>query len=213
VKILRLLLALALIAGGGLTSRALYLHAKAQLAGVLIRRAWQESLQKGESRPPWPWADSHPVARLRIPRLDYDEIVLDAATPRSLAFGPACLLSSAALGEPGNLVLAGHRTSWFRPLESIAAGDTIELEWFDARHSRMLDRTYIVSAIRVVLPEEVSLLMPTADDTLTLVTCYPFGRSPRSPQRFIVRASPTGPSRSAEISVTAFQTAPVHGRL
>jgi sortase A len=212
VKISRLLLALALLVGGCLTSRALYLHAKAQLAGVLIRRAWQESMQTGESRPPWPWADSHPVARLRIQRLDYDEIVLDAATPRSLAFGPARLLSSAALGEPGNLVLAGHRTSWFRPLESIAAGDTIELEWFDARHGRLLERTYIVSAIHVVLPEDVSLLMPTSDDTLTLVTCYPFGHSPKSPQRFVVRALPTGPTRPAEVSA-AVQSAPVHGRL
>ena len=212
MKILRLLLALTLVAGGCLTSRALYLHTKAQLAGVLIRRAWQESVKKGTSRPPWPWADSHPVARLRIPRLDYDEIVLDAATPRSLAFGPARLLSSAGLGEPGSLVLAGHRTSWFRPLESIAAGDTIELEWFDARHSRLLDRTYMVSAIRVVLPEDVTLLRPTSDDALTLITCYPFGRSPKSPQRFIVRASPTGPSRPAEVSVAAVQTATVHGR-
>jgi len=52
--------------------------------------------------------DTHPVARLCIPRLNYDEIVLEGATPRTLAFGPARLLSGAALGEPGNLELAGH---------------------------------------------------------------------------------------------------------
>jgi sortase A len=205
VKVLRVLLLLILIAGGCLTSRALYLHAKAELAGVLIRRAWQESLQKGGPRPPWPWADTHPVARLRIPSLGYDEIVLDAATPRTLAFGPARLLSSAALGEPGNLVLAGHRTSWFRRIEALAAGDSIKLEWFDARRGRLLERTYTVNAIRVVLPEDLGLLAPTSDDALTLITCYPFGRSPRSPRRFVVRAAPAGPSRSAQISsVTQF---------
>lgn len=203
MKFLRFLLVLVLLAGGCLTSRALYLHAKSQLAGILIRRAWQESVQKGESRPPWPWADTHPVARLRIPRLNYDEIALDAATPRTLAFGPARLLSGAGLGEPGNLVLAGHRTSWFLPLEAIAAGDSIELEWFDARRGRLLERTYTVNAIRVVVPEDVSLLAPTSDDALTLVTCYPFGRSPHSPQRFVVRASPAGPSRLAKISVAS----------
>jgi sortase A len=132
--------------------------------------------------------------------LGYDEIVLDAATPRTLAFGPARLLSSAALGEPGNLVLAGHRTSWFRPIEALATGDSIEIEWFDARRGRLLERTYTVTAIRVVLPEDVSLLVPTSDDALTLITCYPFGHSPHSPQRFIVRTSPAGPSRSAQIS-------------
>ena len=200
MKLLRVLLFLLLIAGGGLTSRAVYLHAKADLAGVLIRRAWRESVKNGEPRPPWPWADTRPVENLRIPRLGYDEIVLDAATPRALVFGPARLLSSAALGEPGNLVLAGHRTSWFRPIEALAAGDSIEIEWFDARRGRLLERTYTVIAIRVVLPEDVSLLAPTSDDALTLITCYPFGRSPHSPQRFIVRASPAGPGRSAQIS-------------
>jgi sortase A len=205
VKFLRVLLLLLVIAGGCLTSRAVYLHAKAELAGVLIRRAWQELVKDGEPRPPWPWADTRPVARLRIPRLGYDEIVLDAATPRTLAFGPARLLSGAALGEPGNLVLAGHRTSWFRPIEALAAGDSIEIEWFDARRGRLLERTYTVNAIRVVLPQEVSLLAPTSADALTLITCYPFGRSPRAPQRFVVRASPAGPSRSAQISaVTQF---------
>ena len=53
------------------------------------------------------------------PRLGYDQIVLEGATPRSLAFGPTHLLSGAGSGEPGNLLLAGHRTSWFLPLEQI----------------------------------------------------------------------------------------------
>ena len=193
MKPLRFFVALTLVAGACLTSRALYLHAKAELAGVLIRRAWQETVRSGESRPPWPWADTHPVARLRIPRLGYDEIVLEGATPRTLAFGPARLLSGAGLGEPGNLELAGHRDSWFEPLQGLALGDTIELEWYDSRRAGLRTRTYTVNIMRVVAPEDVSLLAPTSDDALTLVTCYPFGRAPRSPQRYIVRASPVGP--------------------
>jgi len=59
---------------------------------------------------------------------------------------------------------------------------------------------YIVDDIRVVAPEDVGQLAPTSDDPLTLVTCYPFGRSPRSPQRYIVRALPVGPSRSTWLS-------------
>jgi sortase A len=203
MKPLRYFVALTLVAGVCLTGRALYLHAKAELAGVLIRRAWQVTAHSGESRPPWPWADTHPVARLRIPRLSYDEIVLEGATPRTLAFGPARLLSGAALGEPGNLELAGHRDSWFEPLQGIALGDTIELEWYDSHRAGLRTRTYIVDDIRVVAPEDVSQLAPTSDDALTLVTCYPFGRSPRSPQRFMVRASPISPSRLAQASAAA----------
>jgi sortase A len=199
LKPLRYFVALTLVAGMCLTGRALYLHAKAEVAGVLIRRAWQETARRGESQPPWPWADTHPVARLRIPRLNYDEIVLEGATPRTLAFGPARLLSGAALGEPGNLELAGHRTSWFEPLEGLALGDTIEVEWYDARRGRLRQRTYAVNTIRIVAPEDISLLAPTSDDVLTLITCYPFGRSPRSPQRYIVRASLASPSTSTRL--------------
>jgi len=209
VKALRFLSALILIAGTCLTGRAIYLHAKADLAGLLIRRAWKQSARSGEPHAPWPWADTHPVARLRIPRLNYDEIVLDAATPRTLAFGPARLLSGAALGEPGNLELAGHRDSWFEPLQGVTLGDTIELEWYDTRRSGLRTRTYIVDDIRVVAPEDVSQLAPTSDDALTLVTCYHFGRSPRSPQRFMVRALPASTSRSAQASVAAPDHLPV----
>jgi sortase A len=194
VKTLRIFVVVILMAGGCLTARAAYLHAKAELAGVLVRRAWDQSTHSGQPRAPWPWADTHPIAELRIPRLDYDEIVLDGATPRTLAFGPALLMSAATLGKPGNVVLAGHRTSWFRPLEKIAQGDRIQLAWFDARRGGLYERTYTVDLIQVAEPQNVTLLAPTAEDALTLVTCYPFGSSPRSPLRYIVRASPVGPS-------------------
>jgi sortase A len=198
VKALRILCALVLLAGTCLTGRAAYLYAKAELAGVLIRRAWELSTRSGEPHAPWPWADTHPIARLRIPRLNYDEIVLDAATPRTLAFGPALLLSGASLGKRGNVVLAGHRTSWFLPLEKIAQGDTIQIAWFDTRRGGLYERGYVVDFIQVVAPQDVDLLAPTSEDELTLVTCYPFGGSPHSPLRYVVRASPFGASNPAE---------------
>ena len=199
MKTLRTVAALVLIAGICLTCRALYLHAKAELAGILIRRAWEQSLATGKPHAPWPWADTHPVARLQIPRLGYDEMVLEGASPRNLAFGPARLFSGAKLGESGNVILAGHRTSWFKPLEGIVQDDSIQLEWFDS-HRQLHQRTYSVSEIRVVDPRDVTLLAPTSQEALTLITCYPFGRSPYSPQRFIVRALPVEENRAARNS-------------
>lgn len=204
MKVLRIVCALLLITGAGLSGRALYMHAKAELAGILVRRAWQQSVQSGKPQPPWPWADTHPVARIRIPRLGYNEIVLEGASPRTLAFGPAHLLNGTSLGERGNLVVAGHRTSWFRPLENIAQGDMIQIQWFDAHRGGLQERTYTVNMISVVEPQDTALLTPTADDALTLITCYPFGRSPRSPQRYIVRASPLGPGQAVQKVTTAF---------
>ncbi len=200
MKPLRIFVALILSAGASLTARAMYLHAKADLASVLIHRAWNKTVVDGQPHPPWPWADTYPVARLRIPRLEYDEVVLEGATPRTLAFGPARLFSGAGLGEPGNVELAGHRTSWFQPLEFLEAGDQIQVQWFDARKRELRERTYNVDEIRIVAPEDVPLLTPPSGDALTLITCYPFGRSPRSPQRFVVLASPAGPSRLTDTS-------------
>jgi len=196
---MRVVAGLVLLAGICLTCRALYLHAKAELAGILIRRAWKQSLQSGQPYAPWPWADTHPIARLEIPRLGYDEMVLEGASPRNLAFGPARLFSGAQMGESGNLVLAGHRTSWFKPLEGIAQDDFVQLEWFDS-HRGLHRRTYKVTEIHVVNPKDVSLLAPTSQDALTLITCYPFGRSPYSPRRFIVRAIPVEENGLAEIN-------------
>jgi sortase A len=198
VKAIRFFSALLLLAGTCLTARAGYLHAKAGIARLLIRRAWEQSMRTGHPRTPWPWADTHPIARLQIARLGYDEIVLEGATPRTLAFGPARLFSGAGLGKPGNLLLAGHRTSWFRPLERIAQGDRIQIEWFDARRGGLNERTYAVNLIQIVEPQDVALLAPSSEDILTLITCYPFGRSPHSPQRFVVRALAIGASRLAQ---------------
>ena len=190
MKALRFFVAVTLLAGVSLSCRAAYLHAKAELASVLIHRAWNARALTGESRPPWPWADTHPVARLQIARLSYDEIVLEDANPRTLAFGPARLLSGAAPGEAGNIILAGHRTSWFKPLEQIAVGETLRLEWFDQRSQQLRQRAYVVRATNIVFPDDVSLLKPTSTDTLTLITCYPFNHAPHSPQRYIVSATP-----------------------
>ena len=194
MRTLRILAAFFLLSGACLSGRALYLHAKAELAGILIRRAWEQSIGSGQPHAPWSWADTHPVGRLQIPRLEYDEIVLEGATPRTLAFGPARLMSGAQMGESGNLVLAGHRTSWFRSLEGIAQGDAIRLDWFDAR-GELHSRNYKVDLIRIIDPHDTNLLGQTDEDALTLITCYPFGSRPTSPQRFVVRAVPVEVAR------------------
>src|SRR3981189_1562297 len=148
VKLLRFVLALMMLLGTSLIARAAYLHAKAELAGFLIHQAWDKSVRTGRSCPPWPWAATHPGARLRIRRLRCDEVVLEGASARILAFGPARLLSGARLGEPGNLEVAGHRTSWFRRLEEIHTGDDIEVQWYNARDHQLRKRSYTVEAIR-----------------------------------------------------------------
>jgi sortase A len=194
MRVMRVVCVVVLIAGLALTGRAAYVHAKGELARVLIQRAWKESVRTGEARKPWRWADLHPVAQLKISRLKYDEYVLDNASPRTLAFGPGVVGNGVSVGKTGNLVIAGHRTSWFLPLEKITSGDRIELEWLDAGRGELRTREYRVERIAVTEPTDVSLLRGGEDDALTLITCYPFGYAAGSPQRFVVRAVPVGAS-------------------
>ena len=189
MKGLRILCAVVLVAGAALTARAGYMHAKAEMAGVLIERAWKESVRTGEVRKPWGWADMHPVARLRIPRLKYDEYVLDNASPRTLAFGPGVVANGATVGRDGNVVIAGHRTSWFLPLKGIREGDQIDLEWYDRKTRTLRAKEYVVEKIEVTDPKDVHYLKTGEDDVLTLITCYPFGYGATSPQRLVVRAA------------------------
>ncbi len=85
-------------------------------------------------------------------------------------------------GDAGNIAFAAHRDTFFRPLKNIRAGDHIRVSTPDG------DFTYIVRDTRIVTPTEVSVLHPTPEPTLTLITCHPFNYVGPAPNRFIVRA-------------------------
>ena len=167
-----------------------WIYAKASLAQILLRRAWARTVASGRPAAPWPWADTWPIARLRAPGLSRDWIVLAGSSGRSLAFGPGHLDGTAAPGEAGNCVLSAHRDTQFSFLKSVSIGERLELETPDGRRHfyRVLDR-------RVADQRETTLLGPTANPTLTLVTCYPFDAiRPGGPLRYVVRAVSTDPA-------------------
>ena len=178
-------LAAALLLGGAaLMLYGVWIPAKAALAQQLIDRAWQETRRTGEPSPPWPWADTVPIARLRAPRLQISTLVLSGATGASLAFGPGHLSGTPAPGAAGNSAIAGHRDTHFRFLAELKPGDTLELETADRGFHR-----YEVYRLEVVHERETRVLTDAGLRELTLLTCYPF-HALRSggPLRYVVRA-------------------------
>ena len=135
--------------------------------------AYQESLAQKKDAP---------LALLRIPKIDLEVPVFNGTDDLALDRGVGRILGTARIGDKGNLGIAGHRDGFFRGLQSIAPGDAIEL--VQPRHKDM----YRVSAIRIVLPEDISVLDETAEPTLTLVTCFPFYFVGHAPKRYIVTA-------------------------
>ena len=129
----------------------------------------------------WRWADTYPVARLSIPSINFSGIVLEGTHNESLAFGPAHLSLSSSPGEEGNIVIMGHRDSFFRKLGEVKIGQTIELESL----SRV--QSYIVSDIEVVSPEDTFIIQETSGARITLITCYPFDYIGPAPKRYVVR--------------------------
>jgi len=168
--------------------QAAYVHAKAALGQELLMRAWEAGRASGGTTKPWPWADTHPVARLRVPAHNVDLLVLAGANGRTLAWGPGHVEGTTTPGARGNAVVTGHRDTHFAFLRGVRRGDALLVESADGT-----TRRYRVE--RMFVADHASLALP-ADDratTLALVTCYPFDAiDPGTPLRYAVvaRAEP-----------------------
>ena len=174
--------------GLALAGNALYIHAKALLAQALLHRAWIEMRATGVPAKPWPWADTAPVARLLAPAQDVDLLVLAGATGRTLAFGPGHHDGSAMPGQPGNAVLSAHRDTHFRFLRALAVGDALIVEMPAGQRFH-----YRVRELEVADQRDLRLPRMPAEQTLTLVTCWPFDAvDPGGPLRYVVVATADG---------------------
>ena len=161
-----------------------YIPAKAWLAQGLMQRAWVRTGMGQARATPWPWADTWPVARLTARSGAIDLIVLAGGSGRTLAFGPGHLSASAMPGEVGNAVIAGHRDTHFRFLQSIEPGERLNLELSNGRK-----HVYEVVAVDIVDSRKGALRLDTDDAMLSLVTCYPFAaREAGGPLRYVVTA-------------------------
>jgi sortase A len=181
---LHVLSALLLLAALGFGIGAMWIPAKAEFAQFLLQQAWTETLRGEQHVRPWPWADTWPMARLRMEQHGVDLIVLGGASGRTLAFGPGHLDGTPRPGQLGNVVLSGHRDTHFRFLEAVQPGEILSLEVPDGGA-----QTYRVVGRHIVHENDVYVLDDDGDAVLTLVTCYPFDAVvPGGPLRYVVRA-------------------------
>jgi sortase A len=122
------------------------------------------------------------LGRIEIPRLGMTVAILEGTTSQTLRLGVGHIEGTALPGEPGNIGIAGHRDTYFRALKDIRAKDEIQIETATG-----LSR-YEVESVQIVAPNDTGVLAPSAESTITLVTCYPFHFIGAAPERYIVRA-------------------------
>lgn len=165
-----------------------YIHAKAWLAQDLLDHAWQRTLAGERHVKAWPWADTWPVARIEVPRLNVKEIVLADAGGEALAFGPAHVAGTAKPGEEGTTVIAGHRDTHFKWLGDVEPGDKIVVTGPDSRR-----HVYEVSDGKVVMAHASGLYPDEDQHELALVTCWPLDAvRPGGEKRYVVMATEVG---------------------
>jgi sortase A len=140
------------------------------------------------------------LAVLRIPQIQLVVPVLDGADRLTLNHAVGRIAGTARPGESGNIGIAGHRDSFFRGLEKVKVGESIELQTLKGTD------TYVIDQIKIVTPESVDVLQAGPKPSLTLVTCYPFHFVGSSPKRFIVRASLASHTEDAQPDRAAHST-------
>ena len=126
-------------------------------------------------------AEGMPVANLEIPRLNLSVVVLEGVGDNILEVGAGHVPQTSLPGKSGNVAIAAHRDTFFRPLRNIQRNDVVRV----TTTAGVFD--YAVEWTRVVKPTDVEVLNPTEKPSLTLITCYPFHYVGSAPDRFIVR--------------------------
>jgi sortase A len=127
-------------------------------------------------------AEGAVIGTLSIPRIGLMTVVLEGVTDKDLKIAPGHVPGTAIPGDPGNVGIAGHRDTFFRPLRLIRIGDSIVITTVRG------EERYRVESTEIVDPTDVQVLNPTPNASLTLVTCYPFYYVGSAPKRFIVHA-------------------------
>jgi sortase A len=160
----------------------------------------------GTARPRLPAPPSGVMGRLEIPRVGISVLVLNSVDATTLLLGAGRLSGTPPAGDPGNLVIAAHRDTFFRPLRDIRRNDRIEVTTPEGTYS------YTVQWTSVVSQSDTSPLAGTRQPSLTLVTCYPFEYIGPAPRRFIVRALLDPPVQTAPTPALEVRPSPFLAR-
>jgi len=126
------------------------------------------------------------IGELDIPRLRLSVMVFEGDDAGILSQGAGHIPGTPLSAGGGNIGIAAHRDTYFRPLRLIHANDVIALKT-PAGTSR-----FTVTETEIVQPSAIGVLSRAPGRELTLVTCYPFFFVGSAPERFIVHARKIG---------------------
>ena len=182
----RLLIASLVLAAFSQLAQFGWIQGKGRVGQWLMASAWADG--DGERAAlPWPGARTRPAARLFVPELQLDRLVVEGVATANLAWGPGI-----ETGPNGHVLIAGHRDTHFRFLGDLERGHRLALE-----HPPGIVKHWRVRESRVVDSRTTRLDMDAPGPLLTLVTCWPIDATEAGgPLRLVVSAVPTGGDNS-----------------
>jgi sortase A len=145
-----------------------------------LEAEWERQTASITTAGPANLSASQMLTRVVIPKIGMDAIVVEGASRKALSAGPGHMKETAMPGEPGNAVITAHRDTFFRHIYELNKGDQIQVR----RSGRNF--TFEVTGKRIVMPDDVSVIEPTTDPRLTLITCYPIYYIGPAPKRLVV---------------------------
>ena len=179
--IARLVVALLALAAFSQLAEFGWIQGKGLVGQWLMASAWAGADEDGAGSP-WPGARTRPAARLFVPELKLDRLVVEGMATPNLAWGPGI-----ETGPNGHVLIAAHRDTHFRFLGDLEQGHRIQLE-----QPAGVIRNWRVQESRVVDSRTTRLDMNAPGPRLTLVTCWPIDAfEAGGPLRLVVSAVPT----------------------
>lgn len=143
-----------------------------------LARAWERQQQTAADYDTS--ATSDHLTRISIPKINLNAVVVEGTSHNALLRGPGHLSDTPAPGENGNSVISGHRDTFFRRIYELGKGDLVDVQRDGHAY------VYEVTGKKIVDPYDLSVLKPSADPRLTLITCYPIYYIGPAPERLVV---------------------------
>lgn len=122
------------------------------------------------------------IGTIAIPALHLTAPIIEGVSDADLKRGVGHVPGSAQSGGLGNVVLAAHRDTLFRPLRAVEKGMQVEVSGAAGTYR------YQVESTRIVAPNQLEVMDIAEQPEVTLITCYPFNFIGSAPMRFVVKA-------------------------
>ena len=124
------------------------------------------------------------IGVVRISAVNLEVNVYQGDTEDQIRLGAGHYDGSYYPGQDGNIVIAGHRTTYFRNLENLKTGDQVDFETTYGQFIYQVREIVILDS-----PDFDSIIEEAKEEQLTLYTCYPFIYIGNAPQRYVVRCN------------------------